>query len=44
MKIIWSPEAIDDLISLRAYIAEDNSAAAQRVAVNIIRDIEELTP
>ena len=42
MKIIWSPEAIDDLISLRAYIAEDNPAAAQRVALNIIRDIEEL--
>lgn len=42
MKIIWSPEAIDDLISLRAYIAENNAAAAQRVALNIIRGIEEL--
>jgi toxin ParE1/3/4 len=42
MKIIWSPEAIDDLISLRAYIAEDNPAAAHRIALNIIRNIEEL--
>ena len=41
MKIIWSPEAIDDLISLRAYIAEDNPAAAQRIALHIVRNIEE---
>jgi toxin ParE1/3/4 len=41
MKIIWSPEAIDDLISLRAYVAEDNPAAAQRIALHIVRNIEE---
>jgi plasmid stabilization system protein ParE len=27
MNIVWSPEAIEDLASLRAYIAEDNPAA-----------------
>jgi toxin ParE1/3/4 len=44
MNIIWSPEAIEDLLSLRAYIAEDNPAAARRVALGIIRTIEELLP
>jgi RHH-type transcriptional regulator, rel operon repressor / antitoxin RelB len=31
MNIVWSPEAIEDLISLRAYIAEESPAGAQRV-------------
>ena len=44
MNIIWSPQAIDDLLSLRAYIAEDNPAAARRVALSIIRTIKELLP
>jgi len=44
MNVIWSPEAIQDLISLRAYIAEDNPAAAQRVSLRIIQMIEELLP
>jgi len=44
MNIIWSPQAIEDLLSLRAYIAEDNPAAARRVALSIIRTIKELLP
>ena len=44
MNILWSPEAIDDLTSLRAYIAEDNPAAAQEVALHIIQNIEQLLP
>jgi toxin ParE1/3/4 len=39
---IWSPEAIDDLASLRAYIAEDSPAAAQRVVLHILHDVEAL--
>ena len=35
MNIAWSPEAIEDLASLRAYIAEDNPAAARRVVLDI---------
>ncbi len=42
MTPIWSPEAITDLIALRAYIAEDNPAAARRVALHIIHTVEEL--
>jgi toxin ParE1/3/4 len=37
MNIAWSPEAIEDLASLRAYIAEDNPAAARRVVLDIIQ-------
>jgi len=42
MTIVWSPQAIDDLVALRAYIAEDNKAAAQRTVLHIIRTIEQL--
>jgi toxin ParE1/3/4 len=42
MNIVWSPEATADLISLRAYLAEHNPAAARRVALRIIGLIEEV--
>ena len=42
MTPIWSPEAIADLIALRAYIAEGNPAAARRIALHIIHNVEEL--
>ena len=44
MKIAWSPEAIEDLVSLRAYIAEDNPAAARRTVQHIRESIEQLLP
>jgi toxin ParE1/3/4 len=44
MNIVWSPEAIQDLISLRAYIAEDSPAGARRIALRILHDIEYLLP
>jgi toxin ParE1/3/4 len=44
MNILWSPQAIDDLISLRAHIAEDNPTAARGVALHIIHNIERLLP
>lgn len=42
MIIAWSPEAIDDLAALRAFIAEENPAAAKRVALHVIRNVEDL--
>jgi toxin ParE1/3/4 len=44
MKIVWSPEAIQDLISLRAYIAEENPAGARRIVLRILHDVEHLLP
>jgi toxin ParE1/3/4 len=40
LKIIWSPEAIDDLVALRAYISRDNPTAARRVALHLLEMIE----
>jgi toxin ParE1/3/4 len=44
MNILWSPEAIEDLNSLRTYIAEDNPLAARRVVLQIMLNIERLLP
>jgi toxin ParE1/3/4 len=39
---VWSPEAIDDLIAIRAYIEQDEPAAARRIALHIIQNVETL--
>jgi toxin ParE1/3/4 len=44
MTPVWSPEAIDDLAALRAYIEQDDPAAARRVALHIVESIETLLP
>jgi toxin ParE1/3/4 len=44
MTPVWSPEAIDDLAALRAFIEQDDPAAARRVALHIIENIETLLP
>ena len=44
MTSVWSPEAINDLAALRAYIEQDDPAAAQRVALHIIENVETLLP
>lgn len=42
MNIVWSREALDDLGSLRAYIAEEDQAAARRTVSRIIDAVENL--
>lgn len=44
MNILWSFEAIEDLTSLRAYIAEDDPAAARGIVLHIMHNIEQLLP
>jgi toxin ParE1/3/4 len=44
MNPVWSPEAINDLAALRAYIEQDDPAAAQRVALHIVKNVETLLP
>jgi plasmid stabilization system protein ParE len=44
MTLVWSPEAIGDLAALRSYIEQDDPAAAQRIALHIIRIVEALLP
>jgi toxin ParE1/3/4 len=42
MNVLWSPEAIEDLAALRAYISENNPAAAQRMAQRIVQLVQEV--
>jgi len=44
MNIIWSPEAIQDLVAFRAYIVEQSPAGARRVVLRVIHDVERLLP
>jgi toxin ParE1/3/4 len=44
MNPVWSPEALADLAALRAWIAQDDPAAVQRVAFHIIHNVETLLP
>jgi toxin ParE1/3/4 len=40
--VVWSPRAVGHLADLRAYIAEDNPAAAGRVAGTILAAVDRL--
>ena len=44
MNIIWSPDAIQDLVSLRSYIAQESPRGAQRVALRILYSVERVLP
>lgn len=44
MNILWSPEAVADLLSLRAYLAQENPAAAQKILDRIRQHISSLLP
>jgi len=42
MNILWSSEAIQDLLALRTYIAEESPAGAQRTVTRILQTVENL--
>jgi len=42
MKILYSPEAVNDLIRLRKFIEVENPSAAQRIALAIKKGINQL--
>jgi toxin ParE1/3/4 len=42
MTSVWSPEAIEDLAALRAYIEQDDPKAARRIALQIVNNVEVL--
>jgi toxin ParE1/3/4 len=43
MNIAWSAEALGDLASLRAFIAQDDPMAAKRVALQILQSVKLLS-
>ena len=42
MKIRWEKDALADLADLREYIAQDNPAAAQKIAQRILEKMDQL--
>lgn len=42
MKIIYTPEAVSDLIRLREFIEQNNPQATQRIAAELIKGIRQL--
>ena len=41
-QIVWSPQALHDIESIRAYITEDSPRVAELVVGRIIRSVERL--
>lgn len=44
MKLIWSPEALQDLSDIRAFIGQDNPGAAQKIVARIVTLVGEQLP
>jgi toxin ParE1/3/4 len=44
VKLVWSPQAIEDLRALQAYIESDNPIAARKITLRMIESIETLIP
>jgi toxin ParE1/3/4 len=40
VKLVWSPQAIEDLRALEAYIEGDNPIAARKIILRIIESVE----
>ena len=40
MNLVWSPQAIDDLADLHAYVASNNPTAARDVVLRILDAVE----
>lgn len=44
MTLLWSPEALQDLKDIRAYISQDNPTAAKTVVARIVTLVREQLP
>ncbi len=44
MKLIWSPEALQDLREVHAYIKKDNPASAKKVVARIVSVVASQLP
>jgi toxin ParE1/3/4 len=42
MRVAFAPEAIDDLDEIRSFIAQDNPAAALRIAAQLVAACDQL--
>lgn len=44
MTIVWSAEALNDLVALRAYLSSRNPVAAIRMVLEVVQSIESILP
>jgi toxin ParE1/3/4 len=44
VRLVWSPQAVEDLAALRAYIERDDPIAARKTALRIIEAVDTLIP
>lgn len=44
MTLLWSPEALQDLREIHAYISQDNPASAKNIVARIVRLVGEQLP
>ena len=44
MTLIWSPEALQDLVDIRAYISQDDPGAAKKIVARIVTLVSEQLP
>jgi toxin ParE1/3/4 len=44
MTLIWSPEALQDLSDIRAFIGQDNPGAAKKIVARIVTLVSEQLP
>ena len=44
MKLIWSPEALQDLSDIRAFIAQDDPEAAKAIVARIVALLQDQLP
>jgi len=41
MTLIWSPEALQDLLDIRAFISQDNPGSAKKIVARIVTLVRE---
>lgn len=41
MKLVWSPQSLQDLAAVRAFIAQDDPKAAREIVTRIVSMVEE---
>jgi toxin ParE1/3/4 len=44
VRLVWSPQSINDISALRAFIAAESPVAAKRISLRIVDAVETLLP
>jgi toxin ParE1/3/4 len=44
VRLVWSPQSINDISALRAFIAAESPVAAKRISLRVVNAVETLLP